>query len=222
MQNDIIRKRYETLGRIETFGTKHGGAFTPESRGAKLFAKVAEVVDALEKAGAAQLSGTGGFRGGTDEKQFWAGELREDLAAINRTAVAISEAEGLPDFDDQFRMPRGNAYGALLTTARAFLEDATPHKALFVEFELPEDFLEDLAADLAAFEAAKDDQEGARGTQVGGTADLTALSSEGLKLRKQLNAIVRNKFRGNVAVIAEWEAAAHLERPGRAKKEPAA
>lgn len=51
--------------------------------------------------------------------------LREEMRAIRDTAEAISEAEGLPEFDDKFRMPRSYSYEVLLTTARAFLKDAT-------------------------------------------------------------------------------------------------
>jgi subtilisin family serine protease len=44
--------------------------------------------------------------------------------------------------------------GAVLATARAFVTDATPLAAKFVEYEMPADFLTDLAADIAAFEHA--------------------------------------------------------------------
>lgn len=215
MTNNHIRRRFDAFDRIRVFGTKHDGVFAPTSRGRALFAKMEETVATMREAGASKLSGTGKYRGGTGGKVFWYGELEEDLRAIRDTAVAISEAEGTPEFDDQFRIPRTSAYDAMLVAARAFLKDATPHKALFLEFEMPEDFLEDLADDIAKFERAGDDQDAGRSDQVGGTADLSALATQGMKIRKQLDPIVRNKFKGNAAVLAAWQSAQHIERPPR-------
>ncbi len=70
---------------------------------------------------------------------------------------------------------------------------------------MPEDFLEDLAADIATCEAAGASQGAGLGAQVGGTANLEALSIKGMSVRKQLASIVRNKFRDNVGVLAEWK-----------------
>lgn len=207
MTNDDIRQKYEAFGRIAGFGRDPGG-FAETSRGGKLFAEMATLVEAMDQQGAGKLSGTGRYAGGSDSKRYWLGEIKEDLAPIRDTAAAIAEAEDTPDFDDQFRLPRGtNAYGPWITAARQFLADATPHKALFVEFEMPADFLEDLAEDIANFEAAKDEQEAGRSGQVGGTASLDVLAAQGMKVRKQLDAIVRNKYRGNAGVLAAWETA---------------
>jgi hypothetical protein len=182
-----------------------------------LFAQNQSIVQQMRDRGAEQLSGTGDYHSGSSAKRFWYGEVKEDLTAIRDTAVAIAEAEDTPDFDDNFRMPRGSGYEVMATAARAFLMDATPQKALFVEFEMPEDFLEDLARDLAEFEKAEDQQGEGRLDQVGGTADLAALAALGMRVRKQLHAIVRNKFKQSPAILAEWETAQHVEAPARTK-----
>lgn len=219
MTNDDIRAKYEAFSRIDTFGAQHGGEFAAASRGSKLFGEIKEIVAAMEKQGAGKLSGATRYAGGSDSKQYWLGEIKEDLAAIRDTAVAIAEAEDTPDFDDQFRLPRGtNAYGPWLTAARQMLEDATPHKELFLEFELPGDFLEDLAEDIGNFEAATDAQAQGRQEQAGGTASLDVLAGRGMKVRRQLHAIVRNKFRGNAAVVAAWESAQDIAWRRRERK----
>ncbi len=222
MTNDSIRRKFDACERIEGFGARHRAAFTAGSRAAGLFSAMTATGEAMRQAGAGQLSGTGKYRGGTSAKAFWNGELREDLAAIRSTAESISEAEDTPEFEDQFRLPRSSSYDAWVTAARAFLKDATAHKALFVEFEMPADFLDDLAADIKGFEDAQDTQAGGLGDQVGGTANLDALAMRGMTLRKQLQAVVRNKFRDDAAVLAEWETAQHVERAPRAAKKPAA
>lgn len=143
---------------------------SPGSRPAKIFAELTAVVAEMQTSGADRLSGEGTYHAGTSTKQFWAAELRTDLEDIRDTAVAISVAEDTPDFDDQFPVPRSRSYDTLANAARAFLKDAAPHKALFLEFELRPDFLEDLKADLEAFEKADDTQDAGLGTQVGGSA----------------------------------------------------
>jgi len=218
MQNNLIKRRYDTFSRIDGFHTKYGTAFAAGSRGATLFTAIGTVAEKMEGSGAKQLSGTGEYRGGTSGKRFWYGEVKEDLTEMRDTAVSIAEAEDTPDFDDSFRLPRSQSYDAMATAARAFLKDAAPHKATFIEFEMPADFLEDLADDLAKFEAADDAQDAGQSSQVGGTADLVDLANQGMKLRKQLQAIVRNKFKGNAAVLAEWESAQHIEATAKGKK----
>lgn len=215
MNSEITRNQYDTFDRIKSFGTKYGSRFAPGSRAVGLFADIAAVTTAMEANGVKQLSGTATFHGGTDAKNVAAELIREDMRAIRDTAEAISLAEGLPEFDDQFLMPRSGAVALLLTTARAFHKDATPHKALFVEFELPADFLADLAADIALLEKALDDKGGGLSEQVGGTAELTSQTLKGIAIRQQLLSIVSNKFRHEPGILAEWATATHTVRAAR-------
>ena len=223
MNNEVIRNHYDAFTRIEAFGVKHGSKFTAGSRAGGLFNDIATVTAALEEHGVKKLSGSSAYHGGTDARSIARELVREDLRAIRDTAEAIAEAENLPEFDDLFLLPRSGSTTLLLTKARAFLKDATPHKALFIEFELPADFLEDLQADIALLEKAGDDQDSGLSEQVGGTAELSAQATRGIGIRKQLLPIVRNKFRNDPGVLAEWESAAHVVRPQRqSKTEPAA
>lgn len=189
--------------------------FAAGSRATGLFTGLASVVAGMEENGVKKISGTAGFQGGTDAKQLAADLVREDMRAIRDTAEAISEAEGLPEFDDQFRMPRSGSFVVLLVQAKAFLEDAGPHAALFVEFELPGTFLTDLDKHIKLLEKGGDDQNAGLSEQVAGTAELSAFTVQGTKLRKQLLPIVRNKFKSEPGILAEWETAQHIVRPDR-------
>lgn len=221
MNNEMIRNHYDAFARIAGFGAVHGSQFAAGSRGAAQFATIAEVVGKMEETGVKQLSGTGDYRGGTDAKQLAAENLRSEMREIRDTAEAISEAEGLPDFDSQFRMPRSYSQEVLLTTARAFLAEATEHEALFLEFEMPADFLAELGSAIQALEQANEAQDAGLSGQVGGTAALQAELARGIKARKLLLPIVRNKFRGNDGVLAQWETAVRIVRPQRTAKSPA-
>ena len=220
MNNETIRNHYDAFSRITGFGTEHGAQFNAGSRGATLFATIADVSAKMEQNGVKQLSGLGEFRGGTDAKQVAAEELREEMREIRDTAQAISEAEDLPDFDDQFRMPRTSSKEILLTTARTFLAQATANQALFIEFEMPTDFIPQLAAAIAALEAAETAQNDGLSGQVAGTAELRSQLTRGISARKMLLPIVRNKFRNNPGILAQWETAARIVRPQRTPKSP--
>jgi hypothetical protein len=220
MNNEMIRNHYDAFSRMKAFATTYAGVFNPSSRAQTQFAVITGVVAAMEAEGVEKLSGTQEFRGGTGAKAVAAENLRAEMRAIRDTAQAISEAEGLPEFDDKFRMPRSSSFEVLLTTARAFLADATANEALFLEFEIKATFLADLSADIAASEAADDTQDAGLSQQVGGTAELSTEVTKGLAARKQLIPIVKNKYAGNEGVLAEWATATRIVRPERKPKTP--
>ncbi len=215
MNNQVIRNDYDAFDRMKGFGAKHGRHFAAGSRGERLFAGISTVVATMEEHGVKKLSGSAAYHGGTDARTLARELVREDLRAIRDTAEAISEADDLPEFEEQFRLPRSGSATLLLAKAKAFLKDAAPHEALFIEFELPADFLEDLVADIALLEKAKDDKDAGLSEQVAGTAELSAAALAGIKLRKQLLPIVRNKFRSQPGILAEWETASHIVRPDK-------
>lgn len=215
MNNEMIRNHYDAFSRMKAFGLQYGGNFTIGSRAEVLFAANSVVVTAMEARGVEKLSGTLEFNGGTGAKAIAAENLRAEMRAIRDTAQAISEAEGMPEFDDQFRMPRSSSYEVLLTAARAFLADATAHEALFLEFEIKATFLADLEADIDVLEEADDTQDAGLSQQVGGTAELSAEVEKGLAARKQLLPIVKNKFIGQAGILAEWATATRIVRPDR-------
>ncbi len=117
MQNDEIRNQYEAFARIDTFGKKYAVDFPATSRGGREFAKIAAVVAEMEANGVKQLAGSGVFHGGTGNKALSAEAAMALLRQIRKTAVAIAEAEDMPEFDDKFMIPRSNAYEGVLASA---------------------------------------------------------------------------------------------------------
>jgi hypothetical protein len=218
MNNETIRNHYDCFDRIKDFGAKYADRFVAGSRAATLFEGITAVAVAMETKGVRKLAGTSGYHGGTHTKRVAAELVKEDLQAIRNTAVAIAEADDLPDFEDEFRLPRQRSYAMLLSAAKTFLQEATPHKALFIEFELPADFLEDLAADIELLENGRDEQHDGLSERVGSTAELTTLALDGMSVRKQLLVMVRNKFKGDSGLLAEWETAAQMVWPVKTKE----
>jgi hypothetical protein len=219
---DIERRRFETFVRVRDFGTTYGSAFAAGSLGETLFASVSSIVAELEGHAATQASGASASVQGTASRATARAALVEDLEAISRTA-SISDSD-TPGLGERFRLPRNNRNDQqLLSTARAFAQDAVPFKAEFIRHEMPADFLEDLNADIAAFEQAVKDQNLKRTARVSATESIDTAIERGVKAVRALDAIVRNKFRNDPAVLAAWTSASHTERaPRTARKTDAA
>jgi hypothetical protein len=217
---DNQKRRLAALGRIAVFGTLHPSDFAAGTKSADLLAQI-RTAEAEATAGAAgQESGGGAMRAGTRSKAELFDELYEDLRAINRTAKAIAVDE--PGLEQKFRMPRSPSYPLTLATARAFLADATPLSAKFIEYEMPADFLADLAADIAAFDEAEDDQDAGLTSRVGATRSVAEAIMAGMGALRRLDPLMRNKYRNDPVKLAEWFTASRVERVASKKKAPPA
>jgi hypothetical protein len=157
------------------------------------------------------------YRQGTASKSSACAALRDVLEAINRTAHVM--AFDMPGLDDKFRMPRGGDKD-LLTAARAYVVDATPIRDDFIRFGLPADFIEDLKADIAAFEQATTAQNQSLEQKTASTAAIDDAISRSMKALKQLDAIMRNVLRDDVKMLTAWITASHVERVPRRRKTP--
>ena len=144
--------------------------------------------------------------------------LYEHLLAINVTARAV--ALDTPGLETKFRMPRSGTDQALLTAGRAFAADAVPLAGAFQQHEMPVNFIDELHADIAALEEALSGRVRSRDAHVAATAALEATVERGIKAVQRLQAIVRNKFRDDPAVLAAWESASHVERRSRTVTPP--
>lgn len=173
------------------------------------------IITEIEGHAAFEASGSGLSRQRTATRSDARAALREDLEAIARTARAM--AADVPGLDDKFRLPRGNNDQQLLNAGRAFAADALHLKAQFLAHELRADFLEDLAADIEAMEAAMSDQSGGLGNRIAAGAAIGDAIDRGVEVVRKLDAIVKNKYANSPAVLAEWTSASHTERAPRRK-----
>lgn len=215
MKDQQLREA-ESFARIKEFGAGVAAAFPPASLGGQKFAAIGSVVNDLRAQGSAQSLGHGAAKTSTGAKKAARESLRQQLRAISKTARSMNSIS--PELGATFRLPKNNGDGALLNTARAVLEAATPLKAEFLKREMPESFLDDLAATINTFEAADTSKNTNREKRVGATAFLKQALERGRALKQELDAIVRNKFRNDPAKLAAWKTATHVERPPSRKK----
>ncbi len=215
--NDFNNRRHETFTRMTDFGRAHATDFAPNSLATQLLTSLAGTVATLDHQASKHVSSHGSARQGTATREEARTVLRELMEAIRRTARVM--AQDITGLDDKFRMPPPGNDQLLLTSARAFLVDATPLATQFIAHELPADFLEDLADAIAALEAAMGQQSSGVGNAVAARAAIEETFEQGMDTKRKLDAIMKNKYANNPAVLAEWLSASHIERAPKHKKE---
>jgi hypothetical protein len=214
--DDKERSCNEMFHRVDDFATPRTPDFPAGSRGQELIALVRAAIADFDKHSAGQSSGASDARRSTSNKEAARAALRDDLDQISRTARAMAfEIAGL---DQKFRVPRYLNDQKLLETGRAFAADAPAFKVAFIRYAMPADFLEDLAADIAEFEATSQNQNLGLENQVTGSVGVDTAREQGMNAVRQFDAIVRNKYRDDPATLAAWERARHIERITRSKK----
>lgn len=203
--------------RVDNFSAERASDFSTSSLGGQKFAALNDLIDELEQHGTAQSSSSSAARTSTGAKRAARKDLRGKMAAISETARTMESS--IPGIGTKFRLPNNNGDQALLSAARAFVENATPLKSEFISREMPASFLEDLIAAINAFESALDSRNLNTEKRVTATAAIDVLIERGRALVRELDAIVRNKYRNNPATLAAWESVSHVERVARRKKE---
>jgi len=203
------------FGRVQTFGKVNAADFAAGSKAAGHFARLAQIVADLDVEKARQNGGS------ATAKEVLFDSLRLDLQSIARTARAIDAGE--PSFADRFRNPASPTQQTLLTAADAFARELADPAivAKFVAYELPADFVADLADDIAAIRSADADMQSDDQTGVASTAAVGRLIREGMAEVMQLDAIMNNKYARNPDRMRAWDSASHVDRAPRRAKKPA-
>jgi hypothetical protein len=213
--NDRQYALYQSFVRILVFTTDHSADFAASTPGGKAITELTRVTTALKP----HTDGHTGSEasGATTSKDDLAEALREDLKDIARTARAIEAGTPpQPGFATDYALPSERSQRSLIAYARSVLAQVRGNAALIAQFtayELPADFVTDLEADLAAFDAATDTQADDRITGVEGTATARKLLREGRAAVVQLSASVQNKYRRQPELLAAWRTASRVDRP---------
>ena len=216
--NDTDNRRLQMFRRVKNFWPTVEEEFPAGSIGRQLFHFVEATVYTIEGHASSKESGIGSARLGTITRAQARNDLRDDLEAINRTARAMADVvQGL---ENKFRVPRNGNDQELLVAARTFATDAVAFSAHFIAHELAPTFIADLNADIAALEAAIDNQSSGVGDHVAARAALDNAIGQGVDAVRKLGAIMKNKYSNSPAVLAEWTSVSHTERARRRTSPP--
>ncbi|HLL74929.1 MAG TPA: hypothetical protein VK421_06660, partial [Pyrinomonadaceae bacterium] len=151
--NDSQRRRLERLERARSFGEARAADFPPASRGGQALARLAALIQEIVALDARRTTHRHEAQQATGSKRDRRESLRAQLAAICDTARVIGLDH--PELKGAFPRPRTNLNDqALLGVARSFAAAAEAHRARFVEYEMPADFIERLNASVEGFDDA--------------------------------------------------------------------
>ena len=209
--NDQNHAVYRTLKRVSQFGSQHAASFPATSQAVIGFARVDSLL--AEIVPTDQLPGVPASPA-TEAKAARFDELWADLKDISRTARSIAMTD--PGFATDFRLGDESQREIVAAATRILAHLQNPSTvARFIAYDLPADFVTELAADLQAVSAFGSEQTDDYLTAVGDTARTRALLKEGRDLIKTLSTSVINRFRRDPEILAQWQTASHLERSAR-------
>ncbi|HEX8649774.1 MAG TPA: hypothetical protein VF708_02965 [Pyrinomonadaceae bacterium] len=216
--HDQQRRRFERIVRSADFATSLAEPFAPESRGGKALAELRTSIEELESTDAAVLTNVRSARQGTTSKNEARQALRDQIDAISDTGKTIGMDH--PELKEKFRRPRGNANDqTLVSVGRSFAAEATPVKNLFIEYDLPADFIDRLNASLDAFEQSVNQQNAGASASRSSRVSIEATLDRAEQELARLDTAMQNKYRDDAATLSAWKSASRVERSPRKKKE---
>ena len=208
--NDKDNAVYQALGRVNRFGVAHAAAFPVGSNAIAGLARSAQITaDILPDDSIPGIPASAA----TGARNHLFAEVWEDLKAISGTARSIARAE--PGFATNFRLG-DDTHREILASSTAFLghlqNPATVAK--FIAYDMPAGFVADLTTDLAAIEGKGAEQTDDKIEDIGDTVRTRNLIQEAREVLATLNTSVRNRFRQEPDIVAEWRTASRIHRTG--------
>lgn len=217
---DRLKAYFDMMTRVDRFGRTYVNYFVRTSLAGQLFAIVRASTDEIERLRRKQrLSRVPTPRPQILMRAVTKEILLREMDAIEMTASAI--AMNVPVSEDKFRTPWTYNDEKILFGARVFAEDAVPLCDEFIKYAMPRTFIDDLIALIGEFEeaiAARNQDPGARQSVEAAIDDGL---ERGLMAVRQLDAIMRNRFRDDNLGRTEWIVTSHVRYVYRSNSCPA-
>ena len=215
--NDRDLRRSDRATRVQTFGRDYAADSAPGSKAPGLFLDLDALLIALVQARVGQIRTP-------VSKQALLDALFLDFKDIARTARSIALEE--PSFPAAaYRFPADYSEATATTQAEALLTllEGSGNAALrakFIAFEIADDFVEDLRADLQAIHDIKSGKTSDNLQGVENTAAIDTLLGQAQDIITRLDAVMNNKYSRDPDKLRAWKSASHVERAAK-KAEPA-
>lgn len=211
--NDQDNRTHQMAIRVHELTTQSINDFAAGSAGRQYYAELQTAITDFEQKAAAHGSGLSEAKQGTRTR----GQRRELLEQLLNMIRAVAKALGI---EDKFPRSAKDNDDQLLQTADIYAAHALPHKAEFIAHELPADFLEDLAAARAAFQAGISEQANAVGDHISAREELDHSRNNLVAKVRKLGTVYQVLYANNPGKLAEWTAASHVGGPRRKAKTP--
>jgi hypothetical protein len=203
-------RRYQMLRRVRDFGATERERFASIPLAVRTFTLVADAVSAVEHSAWQESHSRRDGRQHTIAKAEARRSLMNQLQVIRRTARAL--ALDAPQLRGTFQMPRAPRDLTLVAVARAIAAHAAPLEREFIAHALPETFIADLNRLIDDFEQAIGRRHLLGGDHTQARVGIELAVARGFLAVRRLDAIVLNRLRGDVRMLAQWRSARFVER----------
>lgn len=215
--NEKQRRLSERGSRVGVFMSANAADFPAGTKGGDVAASLKAELANLSTLDVTKATGASARRQSSVGRRDFRESLRAQVAAVCATAevIALDHAEVKGSFP---RTRADKSDSTLIAVARSFAESAAPLRSLFVEYNMPADFMDSLKSDADALERHISLQSEGAGARVDANASITETLKRVDELIERLDVVVRNKYRTDPAKLAAWESARRLERAARPKR----
>ena len=204
--NDV--HKYNTGERVKMFFTERPDRAPAGSKAAGLVDRLKTVLGTIAGLFTDYEAASSRWRQTNQVRRQLQALVTQDAQTVQRTVRAVATAP--PDAAVRFRIRNRGAQG-VLASSRALVAHARTLTPDLEIHNLPAAFLSTLDERIAAFDAAHDDQNKARGAKAATRGQLDQAVSELMDVLKQLDLIARNLLRDDPATLAAWTKARHIE-----------
>lgn len=180
----------------------------------ELTERVAKVQQEFEK----QLTAGGDVRQNYDIVLDNYDALEIEMQNVRDFAKTISRRN--PGFDELFRLPDSSSRRGLIAAARVFTANAGKNKQKFLDFNIEEDFIDDLTNAADALESALNDAAESKGKRVGATDTLGIEIEAASHIVEDVKPFVRRAYRSNPSKLAQWNFVRKVERHTPVPRQP--
>ena len=209
--NDRDSRTHRTLVRSREMFAQCVDDFVAGGAARAEYVGLQAAINKVEQSSAAHGAGRSDAKQGTQT-------VNDARQAVYADLFPIREAAKVMGVEDKFPYPPQNNDEQLLQLIDIYATNALPLKTQMIAHELPADFLEDLAADKAAFQAALAERMNAVGDHIAALEELSDALADGVQRVRNLTSLMKVKYANNPGKLAEWMAASHIERPPKRKK----
>ncbi|MET0752830.1 MAG: hypothetical protein ABWZ66_05635 [Pyrinomonadaceae bacterium] len=168
--------------------------------------EITEGSDAREE----QISSDGGARQYYEIAENANEELIEAMDDVIDFAVTMGEE--IDGIEERFRRVRSGGKRGRIARARVIAADAVPYEAIFIGRGLDKDFIENLNNKADALEQALTNAVSQTGKRTGATGKKLLSTKNAGKIVKNLDPIVRKRYRDEPAKLAAWDYASRVRR----------
>ncbi|MCC7008281.1 MAG: hypothetical protein IT184_05650 [Acidobacteria bacterium] len=211
--NRTERKRYEMMIRVGEFGSSNREQFPESSPAGQAFAAVHDAVARIDAHAKAKLLTR-------EEGRQARASLRKAIEARVKIVARVARIVGrsVPGADSKFKLPSRKSGVALLTAARAFVDEGATAVERFVPFGMPATMIAELRELIARYDRADRDrrvgQDGfARARE--GTKAAFAIATEALRV---LGVVVPTTLAADAVLLGAWHEARRVEAPAKAAR----